>query len=107
MFLEGVIRKIFWPEIFMELQNSASKRLLASVLAVLAGWLATAAQGADTFTPTGSLATGRLYHTLTLLTNGNVLVAGGAGTGGITPVAGAERYNTATGTWTPAGNNAT
>ena len=59
--------------------------------------LATAAQGADGFTPTGNLGTARSGHTATLLPNGKVLVAGG-GTNT------AELYNPATGTWSPTGS---
>ena len=50
-----------------------------------------------TWTATGSLNTARYYHTATLLQNGMVLVAGGAGLGGI---ASAELYDPASGTWT-------
>jgi PKD repeat protein len=55
-----------------------------------------------TWTVTGSLNTARLYHTATLLPNGQVLVAGGIGNG-ITPLASAELYNPATGVWTVTG----
>jgi len=50
------------------------------------------------FEETGSLATARYFHTATLLPNGKVLVAGGAI--GYTPLASAELYDPATGTWT-------
>ena len=48
------------------------------------------------WTPTGSLATARIYHTATLLPNGQVLVAGGNATG-----SSAELYDPATGTGPP------
>jgi N-acetylneuraminic acid mutarotase len=59
------------------------------------------------WTPTGNLATMRIYHTATLLRDGRVLVVGGGdraalGTGEEF-VAGAEIYNPAAGTWTPTG----
>lgn len=55
-----------------------------------------------TFTPTGSLAVPRDYHTATLLPNGMVLVAGGFGyTGALNS---AELYDPAKGEWSPAGN---
>jgi len=54
-----------------------------------------------TWSLTGSLATGRAYHTATLLPNGKVLVAGGyyydLNISG--PVASAELYDPATGIW--------
>src|SRR5437868_6761611 len=55
-----------------------------------------AGQG-GTWTATGNLATARANHTATLLPNGKVLVAGGAGTS-------AELYNPASGTWSPTGS---
>jgi hypothetical protein len=55
-----------------------------------------------TFTPTGSLAVPRDYHTATLLPNGTVLIAGGFGyTGALNS---AELYDPATGEWSAAGN---
>ena len=56
---------------------------------------------ANTFSSTGSLATGRSSHATTLLSNGKVLVTGGSGSGGV--LASAELYNPATGTWTATG----
>ena len=53
------------------------------------------------WTPTGSLTTGpRHGHTVTLLPNGTVLVAGGSDNG---ELASAEVYNPASGEWTPTG----
>src|SRR5208282_2136710 len=62
-----------------------------------------------TFTLTGSLHTGRYWHTATLLNNGMVLVAGGYGSLGTNPVtygylSNAELYNPATGTFTLTGS---
>jgi hypothetical protein len=56
-----------------------------------------------TWTPTGSMTTGRYSFTLTLLPNGEVLAAGGTncGGGGLTS---AELYNPNTHTWTPTGS---
>ncbi len=59
------------------------------------------------WTATGSLVTARDEHTATLLPNGKVLIAGGAGTDGITPLATAELYDPASGTWGVTGNLAT
>jgi N-acetylneuraminic acid mutarotase len=53
------------------------------------------------WSPTGSLTTGREYHTATLLPDGTVLVAGGTTSGGITTTA--EVYDPGTGQWTPTG----
>jgi N-acetylneuraminic acid mutarotase len=54
-----------------------------------------------TWTTTGSLHAARIYDTMTLLTNGQVLVAGGYNTGATTIniLASAELYNPATGRW--------
>jgi len=52
---------------------------------------------------TGDLNTGRNLHTATLLQNGNVLVAGGAG-GNAESLDSAELYDPATGMWSRTGN---
>jgi hypothetical protein len=62
----------------------------------------TVAPAAPGFTATSSLATGRYYHTATLLQDGKVLVAGGLYTGGV--LASAELYDPALGTWSPTGS---
>jgi N-acetylneuraminic acid mutarotase len=50
----------------------------------------------------GSLNTARRQNTATLLNNGQILVVGGLGSGGI--LSSAELYNPTTGTWTPTGS---
>ena len=55
------------------------------------------------FTFTGSMATARAYHTATLLTNGQVLVAGGLDANG-SPTASSEIYDPSTGAFTAVGN---
>jgi hypothetical protein len=55
-----------------------------------------------TWSTTGSLDTGRVFHTATLLLDGKVLVAGGKRTD--ISLESAELYDPATGTWSPAGN---
>lgn len=57
------------------------------------------------WTPTGSLATARQWHTTTLLPNGKVLVTGGTDVAGAT-LASAELYDPATGAFTAAGTMA-
>lgn len=49
------------------------------------------------FSITGSMNTGRFYHSSTLLSDGRVLVAGGGGASGV--LASAELYDPSTGTW--------
>ena len=56
-----------------------------------------------TFSPTGSLATGRNMHTATPLLDGRVLIAGG-NVSGQHPLASAELYDPATGTFNPTGS---
>src|SRR5579859_900216 len=63
--------------------------------------------GPDVFTPTGAMKAGRDLATATLLRGGKVLIAGGERTNsqGIpVPLADAELYNPATGTFTPTGS---
>lgn len=57
------------------------------------------------FTPTGSMATGRSFHTATALSSGEVLVVGGCTAVPClsSPTTSAERYDPATGTWSSAG----
>ena len=60
----------------------------------------------DQFTPTGSLASARAFHTATLLPDGRVLIAGGLpfGIDVNPPPANAEIYDPSTGAFSPAGN---
>jgi hypothetical protein len=58
-----------------------------------------------TWSPTGSMATGRTFQTATLLATGKVLVASGSTQSG--PTRTAELYNPATGTWSTTGSLAT
>jgi hypothetical protein len=61
-----------------------------------------------TWTATGALHTARRLHTMTLLSDGKVLVAGGTGVGGAQfpppALAAAEVYDPTAGTWTGTGN---
>ena len=54
------------------------------------------------FTRTGSLSSGRAYHTATLLKDGRVLIAGGIGVDG-QPVASAEIYDPSSGKFSVTG----
>jgi len=58
------------------------------------------------FTATGNMTATRVEHTAVLLANGKVLVSGGNNQtlGGATPLASAELYSPATGTWSATGS---
>ena len=58
------------------------------------------------FTATGNMTATRVEHTAVLLANGKVLVSGGNNqtVNGATPLASAELYNPATGTWSTTGS---
>jgi acetyl-CoA carboxylase carboxyltransferase component len=58
-----------------------------------------------TFSPTGSMATARVTQTATLLSDGRVLIAGGAV--GRIVLASAELYDPKTGTFSPTGSMTT
>ena len=85
--------------------------LTATALAV-AGFMVAAgpAQATNgtpgTWSSTGSMSTARLFHTATLLPNGEVLVAGGFTTAGLSSaeLASAELYNPTTGDWSSTGS---
>jgi hypothetical protein len=80
--------------------------LLKILLLDVAGNAAVAlAQSPGTFTPTGAMTTPRSWHTATLLTNGKVLIAGGARD--FTPLATAELYDPDSGTFTSTGRMTT
>jgi hypothetical protein len=58
-----------------------------------------------TFTPTGSMMTGRYFHTATLLNNGKVLITGGdTSNASGNQLASTELYDPLTGTFSAAGN---
>jgi hypothetical protein len=60
-----------------------------------------------TVSATGSLGTGREFHTATLLLSGKVLVTGGGGLFGYDHYASCELYDPSTGAWVPTGSLAT
>ena len=59
-----------------------------------------------TFSPTGRMTTARGCHTATMLSDGQVLIAGGFGYDSV-PLASAELYDPATGTFSPTGSMTT
>lgn len=92
----------------MTLSNShelATTLVVRSIVAI--GLIASTAlptlAGSGTFNTTGSMNVARIDHTATLLSNGEVLVAGGINnTGGY--LSSAELYNPSTGKWTLTGS---
>ena len=87
-------------------QRTTTKQSAVAAPLLLGSALVPTLPSADapfTFGNTGSLNTARYFHTATLLPNGKVLVAGGAGSSG-NYLASAELYNPASGSWTPTGS---
>jgi N-acetylneuraminic acid mutarotase len=85
-------------EHYMKLRSA---RLFA--IGLVASTALTALAGSGGFNNTGSMNAARVDHTATLLTNGEVLIAGGNNnTDGY--LASAELYNPATGKWTVTGS---
>ena len=81
----------------------AKTLLLVSIaVIVVVASTATPAVASGTFQKTGSMNVARMDHTATLLSNGEVLVAGGVISG-----ASAELYNPSTGTWSFTGSMTT
>lgn len=57
-----------------------------------------------TWSPTGSMTTGRQWHSAVLLSDGRVLVAGGEGPSPFPALSSAEIYDPTIGTWAPTGS---
>ena len=76
--------------------------LITLLLSSVAPRAVQAVPAVSTWIEVGSLGTGRIEHTSTLLPDGKVLVAGGINTDTI--LASAELYDPATGTWSPTGS---
>lgn len=87
-------------EAFSDAWKYSASALLFDAAASPAPGSPLGAQGG--WTATGSLHTGRNNHAAALLADGSVLVTGGAGTLN-TAINSAERYDPASGRWTPAG----
>ena len=89
--------------------KSNMKLVLGTVVLILVLFAdGTPVGAADKFTPTGSMETTRRWHTATLLSNGNVLVAGGDTEDRFdNSTALAALYNPTTSSFAPTGNMTT
>ena len=79
-----------------------SRAAAALALMCVAFAAAQSAVAGSTFVPTGSMAAPHVYTAATLLSNGQVLIAGGRNNNGV--IASAELYNPASGTFAPTGD---
>ena len=85
-------------------QNLANRIAIPSLVVIAAlAFVQPCAGLSFEFVETGSLAIARTVHTATLLSNGQVLVAGGLDSNDQYPVE-AELYSPATGTWATTGS---
>ena len=84
----------------MQMNKKEASALL--LLFVLPALLLAQPQQNPQWTPTGTLGTGRYFHTATLLPNGKVLIVGGIGTNGV--LNSAELYDPAARTWRGTGS---
>lgn len=82
--------------------RSARIRLRVLMLSLLALAALPAGAAADSWTRTGSLVTGRLWHAMTLLPSGQVLAAGGSGFSPFDSMSSSELWNPASGAWSTA-----
>jgi serine/threonine protein kinase/N-acetylneuraminic acid mutarotase len=81
---------------------TAPGSLLAAAATPFAALQGAPAEGPEGWSPAASLAQGRAAHTATLLKDGQVLVVGGASSGGGNAIGASERYDPAASSWRPA-----
>src|SRR5262245_3923819 len=83
-------------------QNSSRKSAVLLIFLIVSIGFVSHVEAAGTWSTTGSMSGGRYAHTATVLADGRVLVAGGAGSSGF--LKSAEIYDPALGTWSLTGS---